>query len=417
MKHRVFAGIICAAACLALGAGEPEALGAEALLEQGSLSVAPDFDMGSDYGRKMLQKLILKNIDQENDSLIPISLVAMGEVKFPGEYEIPGKVDVIKAIVAAGGPNDSGSLRNVEILRNDKIVALVDLYEFFARGRFAKDFKFLGGEVINIPLVGPMIAVSGQVKSPGIFELKKKEMFLDKALKLCGGITPSEYGIRLEILRQIGGLRRVFLAFEIDPKENVPPAELMSGDEIVVSKVIARKPFVSLEGFCEARKVPFKDGMRLSEFLTDSQLKPDAALEYAEILRDNGKDVYDVIGFSPEAIMSRLENDIGLRAGDRVVVFSHDFLKKNPVVFVEGAVNQPGKFMLTGTTDVVKVIAMSGGLPKNGKNMAAELSRREIINGRLKFSRIEINLAAALKDDPRHNLLLKPFDSLRIFEF
>lgn len=415
MKHRTLAGVVFATTLFASPL-LPGNLYSETVPARNEISIHPDLNPASGYGRKLLRDFSKKGVNQKNDSRALLSIVVLGEVMIPGEYEISGQVNLIKAILAAGGPSDTGSLRRVEILRNGNVAAVADLYEFFAAGRFANEFKFQGGEVINVPAAGPFIAINGRVQHPGVFELKKDELFLDKALQLCGGILPSDSGSRLEIMRQISGLRRVFLAFELEPGEKIPPAALLPGDEVIISKSIDRRRYVSLEGFCEARRIAFKDGLRLSELLAGARLQAGAALEYAEILRESGRAVCDVIGFSPEAIVASATNDIGLRAGDRVVIFSQEFLKKNPVVFVEGMVKQSGKFMLSGETNIRKIIAMAGGLKEAGRPMAAELSRREIVDGQLKFSRVEVNITAALKDDPRHNLILKPFDSLRVFD-
>ncbi len=344
--------------------------------------------------------------------------VVLGEVNCPGEFELPGEVNVLSALLAAGGPGKNGSLRYLQVRLGEQLLGELDLYDYLLGGSLKNNFVLNGGEVIVVPAAGPTIKASGKLRRAGIFELKLSEMCLDKVVLLCGGVSASDSGCRIEILREIGGYRRVFMAIELEAGEPVPSVSLLPGDEVAVLERSFNQNPIVLEGCVVGKKVPYRDGIRLSDVIGDGAcFEPDAALEYAEVLRKGvDGEVYEVIGFVPEKLTSDLTGDFSLRPSDRIVIFSQDFLNRNPVVFVEGAVKVPGRFGLSPEMDIKKVIAAAGGLGDGGESLGAELSRREIQNGRLVLSRSEVNLRAALHDDPRHNLKLKPFDSLRIYK-
>ena len=380
---------------------------------------AHSFDKSKIYGRDTLSEAA-RNFRRSGKTAHAgkTSFVVVGEVNCPGEFELEGETDILNALLAAGGPGLNGSFRRLEVFLHDQLLGEFDLYDYLLTGHLANDFVLNGGEVIKVPLAGPLIKASGLLKKSGIFEVKPAELQVDRLVQLCGGVTGSDNGYRVEILRDAGGYRRTFFAVETEAGEGFPAISLQDGDEMVISKRLAAQVPVSIEGCVTGGKIPFREGMRLSEVLAHGNwLKAETSHEYGEVLRvSTDNKVYEAIGFAPGALITGdLSGDFTLRPADRVIFFSRNFLDRSRLVFIDGVVKAPGKFNLGNKMNVKNLIDLAGGVGDRHENLGAELARREIKNGRLNFSRTEVNLNAVYDDDPRHNLSLKPFDSLRIF--
>ena len=370
------------------------------------------------FGREKI-RLIAESGKKGSDAVeaMPVSFLVMGEVNCPGEFNLPAPVTLLDAVAAAGGPSVDGSLRKVRVDRSGKPALEADLYDFFVDERPVSDFYLAEGDVITFQAGGSLVKFSGQVSRAGIFEMLPGEMTLEKALLLTGSFSGPFSACKVEILRNIGGYKRAFFTIQLAESEKAPAMPLLDGDEIRVSECRLVPEKIVLTGYCHKAEVVYGEGLRLSEVLAGKVLKEDTALEYGEILRKtSGAGYEEVLSFVPEQILhGNNHTDVTLRPGDKVVLFSKKFLSENPVVSVEGMVARPGRFVLDGETDIRKMIMMAGGIRSTKANLALELARRELVDGKLQYSRLEINLASALQGDPRHNLKLRPFDSLTIY--
>ena len=375
-------------------------------------------DRSTAFGREEI-RLIAENRKQRSVAVdaMDVAFLVMGEVSCPGEFNMSAPVTVLDAVAAAGGPSSDGGMRKVRIDRSGKAVLEVDLYDYLLPGRPASYFYLSEGDVISVPAGGPLVRVSGRASRTGVFEMLPGEMNLENSLRLAGGFLEPFSACKVEILRNIGGYRRVFFAMQLAASEKIPAMSLLDGDEVRVAECTLLPEAIVLDGHCNRSEFAYSEGLRLSEVVTVKAMKEDTASEYGEILRKTSGSIYEeVISFIPGQIL-RGDNhtDVTLRPGDKIVLFSRKFLSENPVVSVEGMVAAPGRFVLDGDTDIRKVIMLAGGIRSTKPQLALELARRELVEGRLQYSRLEINLAAALQGDPRHNLKLRPFDSLTVY--
>ncbi len=382
------------------------------------LQAGESLDRSAVFGREELRKLV-KNRKKgpESENALPVSFLVIGEVNCPGEFDLPAPVSLVDALAAAGGPSAGGSLRKIQISRAEKLVCEADLYDFLVPGRPVPDFCLAEGDVVSVQAGGSLVKVTGQTERTGVFEVVSGEMTLEKILQLAGGFNRTFSACKVEILRVVGGYKRVFFTMDLTASEKIPPVALLDGDEVRISECRLIPEDVFLAGHCHKTEVVYTEGMRLSEILTRKILKEDTALEYGEVLRKtSGPEYEEVLGFVPDQLLQKnLGTDISLRPGDKIVLFSKKFLSENPVVTIEGMVARPGRFVLEGETDIRKAIMMAGGIRSTKTDLALELARREVVDGKLQYSRLEINLAAALLGDPRHNIRLRPFDSLIVY--
>ena len=130
-----------------------------------------------------------------------MKIYVVGEVVRPGAYELSALATVSNAIYAACGPARSGSLRQVKVLRDGKVIGELDLYAFLMHGDRRQDQRLQSSDVILVPPLGPVVAISGSVKRPAIYELKPGSRLTD-LLELAGGLTPLSDRLRCHLFRQ-----------------------------------------------------------------------------------------------------------------------------------------------------------------------------------------------------------------------
>ena len=347
-------------------------------------------------------------------------IYVVGEVRNPGVYELGGTSTSLTALFAAGGPKVTGTLRKIEIRRGKKIIGKFDCYDFLTKGSRATDVTLRAGDTVFVPMAGPRVKVAGAVKRPAIYELKNGEMTLGDVIEVAGGIIPIADLQKIQIQRFMAHSQEVVFSREISRDDNRFAGNSTVVQDMDLIRVFAISPrnreMVTLEGHVfEPGARPWTNGIMLSQILTNAYLlKQDPALEYGEILREGGLGgEYQVVSFNPGKILAGdLTADVELQPKDRIVIFPSSMMKNQAKVSITGAIVNPGTVDFTDGMRIKDLIYRCGGL-KDGANMAsAELSRQSIKDGKLVSNRLDIDISKALKNDSRHNLVLKPFDSL-----
>ena len=146
-----------------------------------------------------------------------IKVYLVGEVTYPGDYDLSSLSTVINALAAAGGPTKNGSLRSIQLLRAGQIVENIDLYDFFLKGDKSRDIRLQPGDTVHVPIIGKVAGISGNVRRPAIYELKN-EVNLKDLIELAGGFNPSGYLNRLQISRVVSHSKKLVTDFSLDPK-------------------------------------------------------------------------------------------------------------------------------------------------------------------------------------------------------
>ncbi len=351
-----------------------------------------------------------------------VSFIIAGEVRNPGEYRLPSPVNLLTALLTAGGPANEGSMRRIQVYLDGSLLGEFDLYSFLRAGHIADDFIFNGGEQVVVVPRGPLASVSGSVKMPATYELKADEMKLGRLLELAGGFAAGDGAYRVEVIR-IDRMRR-YLAFSANVKTGaiIPDFVILADDLIHVyrsknigsNKVYAQLPSGKTLDFA------FTPEKRLSALI--NELKPlpaNAALAYAELLREGRSDKkYEVIGISIAALQAMIESgdrsqDLILYPGDRLMLFARDFIENKPVVGLAVTGQSPmftdywPKMTLADLFDAIDI-----KLPD--RCLSATISRRQLNGARLDVVRLVVDIAAARRRSKRHNIELKPFDTLMI---
>src|SRR6266571_2901931 len=348
-----------------------------------------------------------------------IQVYVVGEVEAPGNYPVSSLATVINALAAAGGPSNNGSLRGVRVTRAGQTVAAVDLYDMLLSGDRNKDVQLQNGDTIFVPVIGPVVAVAGEVRRPAIYELNGRTTIPD-VLKMAGGVAASGSLGRVQIERLENNSGRIVLDFV--PKAGTLEAELgnveiRDRDMVKVFPVQAavRQVVMAKGNVQQAGEYQFRPGMRLTDLIPSTQvLLPESYLDSVEITRISPPDFRrEVITVSlRRALAGNQTDNLLLQEQDTVKVFSRWEMEEKPQVAVNGAVVNPGPYDFSPGMSVRDLVTAAGSVKRNAFLDQAELSRIVISGDKAQSSRLQLDLGKALAGDPAHNLPLQSDDVL-----
>ena len=311
-----------------------------------------------------------------------IRVFVVGSVARPGSYVLSALSTVTNALFAAGGPSKQGTLRRIQLLRDNRALSEIDFYDFLLRGDKKGDVRLESGDTVFVPQIGPVVALVGRVNQPAIYELKTETRMAD-LLTLAGGVTPRGFLERVQLERFRANRERVvidvnFLDFyQRGVQESNPP--LKNGDLVRVFPVDLRiYNAVSLEGLVKRPgRYELRLGMRVADLVIRDELLPDAFLDRAEVVRVREDLGTEVIPFSiREAWAGKPEANLELKPLDRVVIRSQ--MRPVEEVVVTGMVKRPGQYAITRGERLSNLIERAGGLEAGAFPRGAVFTRRSV---------------------------------------
>jgi protein involved in polysaccharide export with SLBB domain len=305
-----------------------------------------------------------------------IQVTIMGEVTAPGTYTLPSLASVFNALYAAGGPNRSGSYRDIEVIRNSKIIQHLDVYDFLMRGDQSGNIRLQDQDVIRIPTYGERVQILGEVKRPGIFEMKQGEHLTD-LISYAGGFSDSAYTAMIHAVR-INGKEKTVADISADQYASFQPK---NGDKYDVSPIIDKfANRVVIDG-AVYRPGPFEltEGLTLSQLVRKADgLREDAFLPRGYIVRQNPDLTSSTIQFNVAKVMNGEQADIPLQKEDEVHVYSIFDLRDLYTVSIQGSVRMPGQFKYADSMTLEDLIMQAGGFSQGASPRRIEVSRRWI---------------------------------------
>lgn len=347
-----------------------------------------------------------------------IQVFVVGEVEAPGTYTVSSLGTVINALSLAGGASRNGSLRNIKLLKGGKVAQEIDLYDMFLSGDRSRDVRLVNGDTIFVPVIGPVVAVAGEVRRPAIYELKEKTT-LGRILEMSGGITAAGYTGRIQVERFERNGARIVLDYEPKSKldETLAAVEVRDRDMVKVFPVNkALRQVVALQGnVARPGEYQFRKGMRVADLIPGfDAILPDTFLDSAEITRlalpDYHREFLSVnLG---KALAGDEKENIHLQEQDTVRVFVKGEKEENRAVAISGQVLNPGTYDYYPNMTVRDLVTAAGSPRSNAFLESAELTRIVVEGGRAKSARLDINLGKALVGDPAQNIPLQPNDVL-----
>jgi protein involved in polysaccharide export with SLBB domain len=309
-----------------------------------------------------------------------IKITLVGEVENPGSYTISSLATVFNALYLAGGPNENGSYRSIRVIRNNKVVRTMDLYDFLLKADQKDNIQLKDQDIIRVGDFDSHVELAGEVRRPMVFEAIKGETLKD-ILRYAGGFTDKAYTYSLNVRRNTS---REMKLLNITQDE-VATFQPQNGDSISVGKIIERyENRVTVVGSVFRPGVfAIENGLTTVKDLIKRAEGPreNAFLNRATISRR--KENYDpeMISFDLGKVLRGELADIALHREDSLTVYTLDSLRENQRVSIFGEVNKPGIFEFRAGMKVADLILMAKGFKEAASYAKIELSRRVITHG------------------------------------
>jgi protein involved in polysaccharide export with SLBB domain len=210
------------------------------------------------------------NVTANIGRLRSIQVVVVGNARYPGTYTISSLSTLVNAIFASGGPSPQGSLRQIEVRRDGQTVTDFDFYDLLIRGDKSKDVRLQSGDVLFIPHVGPLVAISGSVNTPAIYEMKAGST-LNDLIEAAGDLSTVADTNKITIDRVTEHEARKTLEFPYDTQSRVE--RVQDGDIVHVFSIVPRfDDTVTLRGnVANPGRYPWKAGMRVRDLIPNTQ--------------------------------------------------------------------------------------------------------------------------------------------------
>ncbi|UZD23028.1 SLBB domain-containing protein [Algoriphagus halophytocola] len=344
---------------------------------------------------------------------IKVSMV--GELTKPGTYTLPSFATVFNGLYAAGGPNENGAFRKIQVYRDSKLVSTVDIYEFLSRGIQDSNITLQDNDVVIVPPVEKRVEISGPVRREGLFEVKGDES-LEDLYVYTGGFTSQAYRDRVTVRRIENNQRKV-----VDvPASEFGSFSLKDGDEILIGEALER--FSNRVQVTGSVHRPGEYSLEEGEFTVKSLLekaqgvRPEAFLTRATLYRTSDDLTLAAEPLDLQGILNGTVEDVVLKNEDLLFVPSRYDIQEEYYVKISGEVNYPGTYPFAREMTIGDLIIRSGGLLESASNSSIEIARRvrDSSSGKIaEISTISIDPSLQLTEEEK-NQRLQPFDHVFI---
>lgn len=348
------------------------------------------------------------------DNARNIDVHIIGEAARPGTYTISALANFFNVLYLSEGPSQQGSLRKIELIRNNKLIATVDFYSFLQKGIFNNDLKLEDQDIIRIPVYNKRVILNGEVKRPLIYELLDKETLTD-LIEYAGGMEGTAYKESAKIV-QVGGKERTIRDINrIDFSNFIP----QNADSVHIGSVLTSYTNRVLIGGAVYRPGGYQltDGLRLLKLISNAEgLREDAFITNGYIMRKKaGNAERELISFNLNKVQSGTASDILLIKDDSIFIPSRDSLRDVPYVTIGGNVRSPGTFEFRKGMSLEDLVLMAGGFTNDAANHKVEISRLEMNRSDTLANKL-INLIKAYVDTSLSNAgtktILEPLDNV-----
>lgn len=348
-----------------------------------------------------------------------IMVNVMGEVKTPGTYTLSAFATVFHALYMAGGPSEIGTLRNIKVYRHNKLVSVVDIYDYILNGKLTGNVRLADNDVIVVGPYDCLVNIRGKVKRPMFYEMKKTES-VATLLKYAGGFTGDAYTKSVRLNRKTGREMSVFNVEEFD----MTSFRLSDGDSVTVDSILPR-----YANTVEVKGAVFRPGMyNLSNEINSVRtliehaegLTEDAFTTRAVMHRMKDDRSLKVISVDVAGIMSGKVADIPLQENDVLFIPTDPKKMRDRTITIRGEVNYPGVYEYADDETVEDFILQAGGLTDKASVAKVSVSRRVSDPNATQIDSIigqqfELSLKDGFVIDGEPGFKLMPYDEVYVF--
>lgn len=304
-----------------------------------------------------------------------ITVNVMGEVLVPGTYTLSSLSTVFNALYMAGGLNDIGTLRNIKVFRGGRLISTCDIYGFIIDGDMSGNVRLMDNDVISVGPYDCLVNMTGKVKRPMYYEMKKGES-LATALDYAGGFTGDAYKGSVRVVRKSGEMRSVYNVEEFD----FSTFRMMDEDSVTVDSVIDR-----YENMVEVKGAVFRPGMYQvggaissvrSLIEAASGLTEDAFTAHAVMHRMKSDRSLEALSVDVEGIMNGSSPDIPLRSNDVLFIPTKAEMMQQQTLTIHGEVQYPGVYRYASNETLEDFILQAGGLTDQASMVKVDVARR-----------------------------------------
>ena len=361
--------------------------------------------------------------DEETDinltlgNIRSILVNVMGEARVPGSYRLSPFSTVFNAIYRAGGITDIGTLRNINVLRNGRILYDIDIYDYLFEGKQDKNIRLQENDVIIIPPYENLINLEGNVKRPMFYEIKNGESISD-LIRYAGGFNGEAFGDQITVSRSNGTDNEIYNL----SSDEFNAFNLKDGDIVTIGKINDRfANRVELQGaIMQPGMYSVDKANSLLKLLNlASGLTEDAFTDRIIIYRQNDNLTLSAIGVDLKAIMEGRQPDFTLQKNDVIFIPSTLEIFDQGELSINGLVNKPGTYPYAEGTTIEDLIVMAGGLKIGASTARVDVSRRIVdptslqqTNQTAEVFSFALKDGLVLTDDPDFKLM--PYDIVQI---
>lgn len=347
-----------------------------------------------------------------------IMINVMGEVKNPGTYTLPAFATVFHALYMAGGTNDIGTMRNIKVYRNNRLVSVVDIYDYILNGKLTGNVRLADNDVISVGPYDCLVNITGKVKRPMYYEMKRNES-VGTLLKYAGGFTGDAYKKSVRIVRKTGREYSVYNVDEFD----MSAFHLADEDSVSVDSILPR-----FSNMVEVKGAVFRPGM----YQVGGDINSVKTLiEHADGLREEAftaravmhrmkKDrTLEVVPVDVKGILDGTVPDIPIQNNDVLFIPTKQEMMEEQTITIHGEVQYPGIYRYADNETLEDFVLQAGGLKQTASTVKVDVSRR-IVNPKALTtdSVIARTYTFALKDgfviDGTPGFKLMPFDEVYV---
>jgi protein involved in polysaccharide export with SLBB domain len=347
-----------------------------------------------------------------------IKVTLIGEIVQPGSYTLPSLATVANALYVSGGPNENGSFRFIDVIRNGSVTATFDLYDFLIHGDLSRNVVLQDQDVIKVHPYKLRVELTGAVKRPAIFEAKENET-LENVIEFAGGYTDNAFR---DVIRdyRINNRAREVVNVTADA---IAGFKLKTGDKFYVDSVAARYTNrVTIAGAVyHSGDFALEDGMTVADLIKRADgVQEEAMLSRGVIRRLKDDYTPSIINFNVQNVIDGKENVL-LKREDSVMIFSKLKVHEEYLVKINGEVNEPGYYLFGDSMHLEDLILLAGGLKDAASLKHVEIARRIRTDG--KYDSSDVRMAITEQFDINQDLSvnsaeggfsLQPFDEVTI---